>query len=565
MIVDSARRKPLASCCLAFVFVWSAAIHASAPAPRHAGIASAHPLATEAGVEILHEGGNAFDAAVAIAAALAVVEPTSSGLGGGGFFLLHRAADHLETMIDAREVAPAAATRNMFLDSRGEPVPNLSTRSALAAAIPGEPAGLAYLAAKFGKLPLKQSLQPAIKLAERGFPLYTRLRGAIAFRQQELSNTAALAAIYLVNGEVPPEGTVIKQPELARSLRLFAELGASGFYEGALARQLVDGVRGMNGIWTMHDLESYTIKERTPVIGEYRGARIVSAPPPSSGGVSLIEALNILSGYDLHALDAVTRKHVILEAMRRVHRDRAEYFGDPGFVTVPVKQLIQPSYAAGLRASLRLDRATPSDSLPGINERTPAGTQTTHFSVIDARGNRVAATLTLNFYFGSALMVPGTGILLNNEMDDFSVKPGVPNGFALVGAEANSIAPLKRPLSSLTPTFVETPDKVLVIGTPGGSRIMGMVLLGILDWLDGGNPNEVVSLPRYHHQYLPDVVTFEPAALTPDEKAQLQARGHKLEELQQPYGNLQIVTLDKTTGAVRAASDPRGVGVGWVY
>jgi gamma-glutamyltranspeptidase/glutathione hydrolase len=468
-------------------------------------------------------------------------------------------------MIDAREVAPKAATRDMYLDKSGNPVPGLSTGTALAAGIPGEPAGLAYMAIKYGHLSLKQSLQPAIKLAEEGFPLYTRLRGSIAQRRSSFGKSPSAAQVYLVNGEVPPEGAIIKQPELAKTLRVFAEQGEKGFYHGPIAEQMVKGVRELDGIWTMQDLADYRVKERKPLVGEYRGARIVSAPPPSSGGVALIDALNILSGFDLSKVDSATRKHLIIETMRRVHRDRAEYLGDPDFVSIPVDKLVHPYYAAGQRASMRMDRATPSDALPGIVESGPAGTQTTHFSVLDAKGNRVAATMSINFFFGSGIMIPGTGVLLNNEMDDFSMKPGVPNGFQLVGATANEIAPNKRPLSSMTPTFVETKDGVMILGTPGGSRIIGMVLLGVLEWMDGKDADQVVALPRYHHQYRPDSVSFESAAFTAEEKAALQQRGHTLSEMRLTYGNLQVVTWNKKTGEVKAASDPRGSGVGQVY
>ncbi len=537
----------------------------AAAVPGKAAIASAHPLATEAGMQILREGGNAFDAAVAVAGALAVVEPTSSGLGGGAFFLIHRASDNFETMIDAREVAPQAATRDMYLDKDGNPIRGLSVNTALAAGIPGEPAGLAWMASKYGKLPLKQSLQPAIRLAEEGFPLYTRLRGSINGRKAVIAKSPDAAEIYLVDGEAPAEGAIIKNPELAKSLRIFAAQGAKGFYSGPLAERLVSGVRELGGIWTLEDFANYRAKERKPVVGEYRGAKIVSAPPPSSGGIALIDALNILSGFDLTTVDSATRKHLVIEAMRRVHRDRAEYLGDPDFVSIPIEKLIHPFYAAGQRASIRMDRATPSDALPGIVEPGQAGMQTTHFSVLDAKGNRVAATMSINFFFGSGIMVSGTGILLNNEMDDFSMKPGVPNGFQLVGGDANSIAPGKRMLSSMTPTFVETKDGMMILGTPGGSRIIGMVLLGVLEWMDGKTAEQIVALPRYHHQYRPDVVSFESNAFTVDEKTTLEKRGHTLRDMQTTYGNLEVVTWNKKTGEVKAASDPRGAGVGLVY
>ncbi|MFC4309853.1 gamma-glutamyltransferase [Steroidobacter flavus] len=530
--------------------------------PGKAGIASAHQLATEAGMEILRQGGNAFDAAVAVSAALAVVEPSSSGLGGGAFWLLHRASDGFETMVDAREVAPRAATHDMFLDEKGDVVKGRSTSTALAAGIPGEPAGFEHVSKTYGKLPFKTVLQPAIRLARGGFPLNDRLRGGI-IAKRETFNAGAAAKIFLDKGQVPEVGFIIKQPELAKTLTTLAERGAQGFYQGPVAKQLVDGVRKMGGIWSLQDLAEYRVKERKPVIGEYQGARIITAPPPSSGGVGLINALNILSGYDLKAVDDATRVHLIVEAARRVHRDRAEYLGDPDFVSVPVERLLSADYAAGQRVSIRMDRATPSDALPSIAS-APVGSQTTHFSIIDADGNRVAGTMSINFFFGSGLMVPGVGILLNNEMDDFVAKAGVPNGFRLVGAESNAIAPGKRPLSSMTPTFVERPEGVMVLGTPGGSYIMGMVLLATLDWMHGLSPDELVKKGRFHHQYMPDVLSFEPGALGADEQETLKKFGHNLRESRQP-GNMQIVTWDYKTGAVKAVSDPRGVGVGVVY
>jgi gamma-glutamyltranspeptidase/glutathione hydrolase len=546
-------------------------LHAAAPVshipaggPGHAAIASAYPLASDAGKEILAKGGNAFDAAVAVAAALAVVEPSSSGLGGGGFFLLRRAKDGLETMIDLREMAPGAAHRDMYLDKDGNVIAGLSRDTALAAGIPGEAAGIAHLAKKYGKLPLAVSLAPAIKLARDGFPLYTRLRGGMQFKKAAFLKTPDATRVYLVNGEVPELGYVIKQPELAATFELLATHGADGFYKGAFANKLVAGVQQLGGNWTEADLANYKIVERPPVVGRYRGARIVSGSPPTSGGIALIDALNILDGFDLSKVDKVTRTHLIVEAMRRVHRDRAVYLGDPDFVEIPVARLINEYYAAGQRASIRMDKATPSAMLPGV-DASPGGPSTTHFSVIDAKGNMVAATITLNFFFGSGLMIPGTGILLNNQMDDFSVKPGVPNGFQLIGADANAIAAKKRPLSSSTPTFVEGPNGLMIIGSPGGSYIPGMVILGTLSFLDGKTAQEIVAGPRFHHQFSPDELLFETDALNLDERKALEDRGHKLREGTRKWGNVQVVTWDYKTGKVEAASDPRGAGVGLVY
>ena len=536
----------------------------AAVAPAHAAIASAHPLASAAGMEILHAGGNAFDAAVAISAALAVVEPTGSGLTGGGFYLLHRAADGMETAIDAREYAPAAATRDMFLDARGEPVPGLSMDSALAAGIPGEPGGMALLAARYGRLPVAQSLAPAIRLARQGFPLSARLHDALQRSLKQFAADPQVARNFLRRGAVPAVGTNIRQPELAASLAYLARHGLDAFYHGEFAERLVAGVRAQGGIWSAADLADYRTLERAPLVGHYRGARVVSAPPPSSGGIALIEALNVLEQLPLGSVDAITRKHFIIEAMRRAHRDRAVYLGDPDFVSVPGTRLISADYAAGLAASIRSDHATPSSDLPGVGAGAAAGPQTTHFSVLDREGNRVAATITLNFGFGSGRMIKGTGLFLNNEMDDFSIKAGVPNGYGLVGAEANAIASHKRMLSSVTPAFVEMGDRVMITGSPGGSLIIGMVLLATLDFVDGHNAADIAAAPRIHHQYLPDVVRYEPDALSAEEIAALKARGDTVEPGGRRWGNLQTIIWDRASGAVEAAADPRGEGVGLV-
>jgi gamma-glutamyltranspeptidase/glutathione hydrolase len=559
-----------AAVCLALLFVGAAAASAAtsatpAPAaPGHAAIASAHPLATAAGLEVLRNGGNAFDAAVAVSAALDVVEPTGSGLTGGGIYLLHRESDGFETAIDAREFAPAAASRDMFLDAQGEPVPHLSTDSALAAGIPGEVAGMALLARKYGRVPVAKSLAPAIRLAREGFPLTAHLHDALERRLAQFVAAPDVARNFLRNGAVPPVGTLIRQPELAATLEYLAQHGLESFYQGKLAAQLVAGVRAQGGIWTEADLAAYHALERAPIVGRYRGARVVSAPPPSSGGVALIEALNILSQFDLRSVTPLQRKHLVIEAMRRVHRDRALFLGDPDFIDVPVSRLTSVDYAAGLAASIRLDRATPSGSLPGIGAGAAAGPQTTHFSVLDRDGNRVAATITVNFGFGTGRMIAGTGLFLNNEMDDFSMKAGVPNGYGLVGADANAIAPHKRMLSSVTPMFVDSGSRVLIGGSPGGSLIIGMSLLATLEFLDGESAAGIVGAPRYHHQYLPDVVRYEPGAFSDEELKTLAAQGDVLEAASYRWGNFQAVIWDRTAGKVEAASDPRGEGGGVV-
>ncbi len=536
---------------------------ALAATPPQAGIATAHPQATRTGLAILAQGGNAFDAAVAVTAMLAVVEPTGSGLGGGGFWLLHRASDGFETLLDGRETAPRAAHRDMYLDRDRNVIKGLSIDGPLAAGIPGIPAGLVHLAERYGRLPLARSLAPAIQRAREGFAVSRHYRRMATFRLDALRASPAAAAIFLHDNEVPPLGHRIRQPALAETLEAIARQGREGFYRGPLAEKLVAGVRAAGGIWTLADLAGYRVIERQPIHARYRSPRgemrITSAPPPSSGGIALATMFNILSGLDLDSRDQVTRKHLIIEAMRRAYRDRAAYLGDPDFTAIPVERLLHPFYAAGLRAAIRADRALPSEYLPGVEE--PArGRDTTHFSILDREGNRVAATLTINYPFGSGFVAPGTGVLLNDEMDDFSSKPGAPNVYGLVGGEANAIAPGKRPLSSMSPSFLRTERGVAVIGTPGGSRIITMVLLAALDFEAGGDARSLVGLPRFHHQYLPDVVQYESAALDEDEVAELESRGHTLREFPRGWGNMQAVVWDRQRGTVSAAADPRVEG-----
>jgi gamma-glutamyltranspeptidase/glutathione hydrolase len=525
-----------------------------------AAIASAHPLATQAGMQILSSGGNAFDAAVAVTAVLAVVGPHGSGLGGGGFWLLHRASDGLQVMIDGRERAPLAATRDMYLDDSGDVVDGLSINGALAAAIPGEPAAMVHIAERYGTLPISDTLAPAIRIAREGFETNAQYNRLAQFRLTDIQNDPETARLFLQDDEIPQPGYLIRQPELAATLEAIALHGRSGFYHGEVAEKLVEGVRRAGGIWSLEDLENYRVVERAPQSGTYNGLRIVSASLPSSGGVVLLTMLNILAGFPLDSLDQATRTHVIIEAMRRAYRDRAEHLGDPDFHAAPVAELISTAHADRLRETIRLDRATPypvANSLGAAAE----GMNTTHFSILDSEGNRVSATLSVNYPFGACFTPPGTGVLLNNEMDDFSAKPGVPNAYGLVGAEANAIAPGKRPLSSMTPTFVESEAGVAILGTPGGSRIITMVLLGILDLEEGGLPESWVSRPRFHHQYLPDVVQYEPDAFDVDLADTLEGMGHTLKALDSTYGNMQAILHDRKTGKVYAASDPRGVGM----
>ncbi|BAW80935.1 gamma-glutamyltransferase [Candidatus Nitrosoglobus terrae] len=527
--------------------------------PPAAAIASAHPLATRAGHLILKSGGNAFDAAVAVSAVLAVVEPYSSGIGGGGFWLLHQAKDNSEIMIDGRERAPLAATPMMYVDSAGKLRARASIDGPLAAAIPGLPAGLVYLAQHYGRLSLAETLASAIHYAQEGFKVDEHYRHLVAFRLSTLKRWSTTAQIFLIDERIPALGDRIKQPDLAATLTALASQGVAGFYQGSVAKALVDGVRAAGGIWTLEDLAQYQIVERPPVRGQYHGMKIISASLPSAGGITLLTMLNILVQDDLAALPDVTRVHLMIEAMRRAYRDRAEYLGDPDFIAIPLVRLIHPYYGAGLRASIRLDQATPSTLLPGI-ESQESGQDTTHFSIIDQEGNWVAATLSINYPFGSGFVPAGTGVLLNDEMDDFTISPGIPNVYGLVGNQANAIMPGKRPLSSMTPTFVEDDHGVLVLGTPGGSRIITMVLLGILNHGQGKSLGDLVSWPRFHHQYLPDEVQYEPQAFDSQLIARLQALGHRLKPQEQPWGNMQAVFWDRVQGKIEAASDPRGIG-----
>ena len=530
----------------------------AAEKPGKAAIASAHTLATEAGFEVLGAGGNAFDAAVAVSAALSVVEPQSSGIGGGAFFLLHRAKDGKQVLVDARETAPAATDPKRYLDDKGELDRDKSVNGALAAGIPGEPAALVWVAQHYGKLPLKRSLAPAIRLAREGFAPDARSLMRIGQRKDVLARDPGASALFLPGGELPKQGWVLKNPDLARTLELIAEKGHAGFYEGDFAAKLVDGVKKMGGSWSRDDLAGYAVREREPIVFPYRGHQVVTAPPPSSGGIALAEMLNILQGYDLTKLDRVARTHLVIEAMRRAYRDRAEYLGDPDFVKMPIAELTNPLYAAGLRASIHPRKATASDSLPGFMAPVQ-GTDTTHFSIIDAEGNLAAVTQTVNLPYGAAVVVPGTGFVLNNEMDDFALKAGAPNAYGLVGADANAPKPGHRPLSSMTPTFVIGPERTLVIGTPGGSRIITMVLEGILAWFDGDAPQKIVDNKRFHHQYLPDVISTEKDAFTPEERKGLQAMGHTLSEGEQPWGFMNAVDWNRNTGELRGGSDSRGV------
>jgi len=526
--------------------------------PNNPAISSAHPLATAAGYEILAQGGNAFDAAVAVSAVLAVVEPESSGLGGGGFWLLHDEVNNKNVFVDGREEAPAAAHRDMYLDKEGDFDRDLAINGPLAAAIPGNVAAMTYVVKQYGKLTLAQNLAPAIKIANKGFPAYSKFVRGLARKKKIMQRYPATMQLYFKNGKDTPElGDNIVLKDMAKTLESIAKHGNKGFYQGKIAKLMVKAVKNAGGIWTLDDLKNYKVAIREPIYTTYRGKQLITAPPPSSGGIAIATMLNILSAWDLTKMKEDERIHLIVESMRRVYRDRSVHLGDPDFYDVPVEMLVSSYYADGLRAAIRADMAMPSKQLPGL-AHLKEGNDTTHFSVIDTQGNLVATTQTVNTVFASKFVAAGTGVMLNNEMDDFSAKPGEPNAYGLIGGEANSIQPGKRPLSSMTPTFIIGDDDVAVLGTPGGSRIITMVMLGILDYFDGNDVKSWTALPRYHHQYLPDVLFYEPGAISAESIPALEARGHKLKQLNHKWGNMNAAHWNKKTGATEAATDPRG-------
>ena len=529
---------------------------------KQAAIASAHPLATQAGFEILKQGGNAFDAAIAVSAALAVVEPSGSGLGGGGFWLLHRASDGFQTMIDGRETAPSSAHQDMYLDEDGMVNKRLSLDGALAAAIPGVPAALDHLSKEYGRLPLSQSLAPAIRYAKQGFKVSHHYQKLAGFRLDALNSSTDSRAIFLRNGQVPALNTLITQADLAKTLEQIAKQGRAGFYQGNIAQKLIKGVQDAGGIWTLEDLHQYQIKERLPITSTYKGYTVTSAALPSSGGIVLSSMLNQLEQLPLDTADTSQRQHLIVETMRRAYFDRSQYLGDADFVSVPVQQLTSKSYAKQLADSIDLQQATATNYQH--NAELLKGEDTTHFSIIDKEGNRVSATLSINYPFGSGFIAKGTGVLLNDEMDDFSAQIGSANVYGLVGNEANAIAGNKRPLSSMSPTFIENGHRLMLIGTPGGSRIITMVLLGILDFIDGKLADTIVSQPRFHHQYLPNKVQVESVGFNAEALDKLQQRGHQIKVLARQYGNMQVIIQNKIAHQLTAASDPRGEGLSLV-
>ncbi|WP_425056805.1 gamma-glutamyltransferase [Pseudomonas abyssi] len=533
----------------------------AADGPGRSAVASAHPVATEAGLEIMADGGNAFDAAIAVAATLAVVEPYSSGIGGGGFFLLRQPGnpDQPYRFIDARETAPGKAGRDLYRDASGEVQRDPAINGPLAAGIPGIPAALVHLAEHYGRLPLAQSLAPAIEAAENGFTSSEHYRTLVGFRLEAMQRDAETARLFLRDNQAPEAGTLITQPELANTLRAIATHGRDGFYRGPVAEQLLRGVQAAGGVWQQADLDNYRVIERSPIRFSSDGYQVISAPLPSAGGIALAGILQALPALPASPNRSIAQTHQLVELMRRVYRDRAMLLGDNDFVPVPVAELTSKAYAVAMAQDIDPAHATPSSELGPLRD-FHEGTNTTHFSLIDADGNAVSATLSINLPFGAAFTPPGTGVLLNNEMDDFAADPSGSNAYGLAGSEANAIAPGKRPLSSMTPTMLENDQQLALLGTPGGSRIITMVLLGTLEVMHGEPVEHWVSRPRFHHQYLPDYIQVEDDAFTEQQRQALEAMGHRIEPVGRDYGNMHAVSWDKSENRVSAASDPRGIG-----
>jgi gamma-glutamyltranspeptidase / glutathione hydrolase len=548
----------------------------------HGIVVSIQELASRAGVEIMQAGGNAVDAAVATGFALAVVHPAAGNLGGGGFMLV-RMADGKAHFVDYREKAPAAAKPDMYLDAQGKVIEGASEIGYKSIGVPGSVAGMVYAEQKYGKLTLQQVMAPAIRLAREGYALSWREARDFQ-RDKYLSKFAESRRIFQRDGNYYQPGEIFRQPDLARTLERIAAK-PDDFYHGALAEELAAAMQKGGGLITADDLAHYEVKEREPVRGNYRGYEIISAPPPSSGGTVLIESLNILEGYDLAKMGDRSAQsiHFTTEAFRRAFFDRAEFMGDPDFSKIPVAQLIDKKYGAAWRSSIDADHASPSKELkrpaifseleqyaavhpqPLANHESP---HTTHYSVVDAEGNAVAVTTTLNAWFGSQVTAEGLGFLLNDEMDDFSTKPGVPNSDGLIQGTANAIGPGKRPLSSMTPTIVVHDGKpFLVLGSPGSSKIIttvANVLMGVIDY--GMNIQEAVNAPRFHHQWMPDVLNVE-QWFSPDTVQALQKMGYNVQiglrygEYSSPYwSDAECIAIDPQTGERLGASDGRNDG-----
>ena len=520
-------------------------------------VASEQGLATQVGLDILKQGGNAIDAAVAVGFALAVVLPNAGNIGGGGFMVLHDDKTGKDVAIDFREIAPAKASRDMYLDNQGKVIDGKSLFTHDASGVPGTVAGMEYALKKWGTMPLSKVLEPAIKLADKGFIVSDVLAQTLKEEKSTLGKWSASKAIFFKNGEPLKSGDLLVQKDLAKSLRLIAKQGAKAFYQGEIATKIAKEMQSHGGTMTLEDLKAYKVVERQPIIGDYRGYKVVTMPPPSSGGVHLIEILNILEHYPIKedGVNSAKNIHHMAESMKLAYADRSEYLGDPDFVKIPVTGLTSKAYANERVKTIDDNKARPSSTIKPGKPQPYESDQTTHFSVMDKAGNAVAVTYTLNLNFGSGIVAEGTGILLNNEMDDFSVKPGVPNAFGLVGGTANAIEAKKRPLSSMTPTIVMKNNKPwLVTGSPGGARIITTVLQSVVNTIDHEmNPAEAIITPRVHHQWLPDELRVE-EGISPDTIKLLQDKGHKV-VTKAPMGRIQIIQADDS--GFYGYSDPR--------
>lgn len=494
-------------------------------------VVSDNALATQAGMEILRYHGNAMDAAVATAFALGVVDPASSGIGGGGFMVIYQAKEKKAHALDFRETAPAAAHKDLFMKG-GKAAPALSLTGALAVAVPGAVAGLGEALKRFGTLPLSTLMAPAIRYATEGFTVRPYLRSAVERQLASIKDHPDLARIFLVKDEVPAEGERIRQPELGMALKAIAEQGPQVFYQGWIAQAIADRLRKGGGILTLEDLQSYKPVWREPVIGNYRKRLVIAMPPPSSGGIAVIQMLNVLEGYKLSLFphNSATLLHLLTETMKHAFADRAQYLGDPDFVRIPTEKLLSKGYAASIRSRISSVQTQPPNLYGLASSKSEQG-GTTHFAVIDSTGNAVSCSLTINTQFGSKVLVPGTGIVLNNEMDDFSIHSGVPNIYGLVGSEANSIRPKKRPASSMAPTIILQGDRpVLIVGGSGGPRIISATLQTILNVLDFHmSLKGAVESPRIHHQWMPSELVVE-SKIPPDIRKSLERRGHVVQE-----------------------------------
>lgn len=534
---------------------------------RNGMVVSASDLATKVGIEILKKGGNAIDAAVAVGFALSVTFPAAGNLGGGGFLVYHR-NDGFATTIDFREKAPLSAHRDMYLDSLGNPQTELSQSGATSVGVPGSVDGLIYAHQKYGKLKFNQVIEPAIKLAEKGFKLSYDLANSINSNFENFIKYESSKKIFTKNGEKFREGDLFVQKDLAKTLRLIKKHGRKGFYEGEVAELIVKQVQSLGGYITLEDLKNYRCIERYPVEGEYRGYKIISMGPPSAGGIALIQALNILENLNLNKEDfsSVKHFHYLIETLKRVYFDRAEYLGDSDFVYVPVKKLISKTYARKLFADINPLSASKFDEVNTLKYFNNESFETTHYSVIDKDGNAVSVTTTINSSYGSSIVVDGAGFLLNNEMDDFSIRPGVQNQFGLTSKEANAIAPGKRMLSSMTPTIILKDNKpFLILGSPGGSMIITSVLQVIMNVIDFEmNLFKAVSFPRIHHQWIPDEVYYEDYAIPIDSRKTLEDFGHKFKK-RNMIGWVNAILVDTKNKFYYGMTDPRGYGLAEGY